>query len=106
VLDEAWCLRSATDNERQDGGAIAAFLRARGGSDRCLSYRQLMEAAESQGLLASPRAGSGQPNLMGFGGGGGSRTPVREALPPEDYMLSPFRFVRRWNSERARRATD
>ena len=41
-----------------------------------------------------------------IGGGGGSRTPVREALPPEDYMLSPFRFVRRWNSERARRATD
>jgi hypothetical protein len=41
-----------------------------------------------------------------IGGGGGSRTPVREALQPEDYMLSPFRFVRRWNSERARRATD
>jgi hypothetical protein len=46
------------------------------------------------------------------GGGGGSRTPVREALPPEDYMLSPFRqrlcpdgkpHVRHGNSERARR---
>jgi len=24
-------------------------------------------------------------------GGGGSRTPVRKALPPEDYMLSSFR---------------
>jgi Transposase len=38
------------------------------------------------------------------GGGGGSRTPVREALQREDYMLSPFRFFRRKRSERARRA--
>jgi hypothetical protein len=37
-------------------------------------------------------------------GGGGSRTPVREALLREDYMLSPFRFFRRARSERARRA--
>jgi integrase/recombinase XerD len=29
------------------------------------------------------------------GGGGGSRTPVRKALRPEAYMLSPFRLVRR-----------
>jgi integrase/recombinase XerD len=40
------------------------------------------------------------------GGGGGSRTPVREALLREDYMLSPFRFFRRARSERARRASN
>jgi hypothetical protein len=37
-------------------------------------------------------------------GGGGSRTPVRETLQLEDYMLIPFRGFRRKHSERARRA--
>ena len=41
-----------------------------------------------------------------YGGGGGSRTPVREALPPEDYMLIPFQVFRRTSSERARRSAD
>ena len=47
-------------------------------------------------------------------GGGGSRTPVREALPPEDYMLIPFALqpalagkprFRRQRLERARNAS-
>ena len=37
------------------------------------------------------RLRSGQNFASRNFGGGGSRTPVREALPPEDYMLSPFR---------------
>ncbi len=39
------------------------------------------------------RARSGQNFAARNSGGGGSRTPVREALQPEDYMLSPFRLV-------------
>ncbi len=40
------------------------------------------------------------------GGGGGSRTPVREALQHEAYMLIPFRRFRWRSSERARRAAN
>ena len=40
------------------------------------------------------------------GGGGGSRTPVREALQHEAYMLIPFRRFRWRSSEQARRAAN
>ena len=35
---------------------------------------------------------SGHHILIGYGGGGGSRTPVRKALRPEAYMLSSIRL--------------
>ena len=42
--------------------------------------------------LLAQNARSGHHILIGYGGGGGSRTPVRKALRPEAYMLSSIRL--------------
>lgn len=57
--------------------------------------RSMWEAHEPQrrvhGGYTERRAPASRVVSIGKnGGGGGSRTPVRKALPPEDYMRSPF----------------
>src|SRR5690348_14385821 len=63
------------------------------GEPRCASPCRLRCPATSVRVLFRETSQTTEipNNLSQNGGGGGSRTPVREALPPEDYMLSPFR---------------
>jgi hypothetical protein len=92
-----------------DGGADsrAYFYESDGEVLQPLDTRQAGEARRGcekfvgtfgHKLVDDGRSGVEKRILQGFltgknGGGGGSRTPVRKALRPEDYMLSSVQFV-------------